>query len=395
MFYSLGAYHLARLSSAEMALKQLGWRLVVIEVAEVDPERPWGKSASDLEIYTLCKADESPGELVKKEVRNRLVDRLGELKPAACFIPGWGHFTAHEMLTWSRRQGVPAIVMSESKFDDKPRSWWREWSKRLMYVRHFDAALVGGVKHASYLERLGMNRDRIFFGYDVVDNEFFSSAADVARKNEEVTRAAHKRIPAEPYFLTANRFIPRKNLLRLLHSYSQYRGLVEMPWALVLAGAGEQEEEIVAAVERLGLEDHVYLPGFVPSIQMPAYYAYAGAFVHPALTEQWGLVVNEACACSLPVLISKSVGAAELVSGGENGYVFDPLSDDEITAAMTQVTDLSEPERLQMGKNSWRKVQQFSPQAFGQGLVGILAMLAAEGKLTIKSEGDSSQQTVV
>ena len=76
-------------------------------------------------------------------------------------------------------------------------------------VRLFSAAVVGGQAHASYLEALGQPADRIFRGYDVVDNEYFAHAVRVIRDQFLETRA--KQGLPENYFLASARFIPKKN----------------------------------------------------------------------------------------------------------------------------------------------------------------------------------------
>jgi 1,2-diacylglycerol 3-alpha-glucosyltransferase len=57
----------------------------------------------------------------------------------------------------------------------------------------------------------------------------------------------------------------------------------------------------------------------------------ASAFIQASTTEQWGLVVNEAMASGLPVLVSERCGCApDLVKNGVNGYTFDPYDIKEI-----------------------------------------------------------------
>jgi glycosyltransferase involved in cell wall biosynthesis len=71
---------------------------------------------------------------------------------------------------------------------------------------------------------------------------------------------------------------------------------------------------------------------------LPAYYALAGAFVLASTSETWGLVVNEAMACGLPVLVSKRCGCAQdLVADGRNGFTFDPLDVQALTRLMLRM----------------------------------------------------------
>ena len=72
------------------------------------------------------------------------------------------------------------VVMSESSRQDEPRTWWKEAIKRRI-VGLYSAALVGGQRHVEYLVELGMPRERVFTGYDVVDNDYFRQKAEEVR----------------------------------------------------------------------------------------------------------------------------------------------------------------------------------------------------------------------
>ncbi len=101
---------------------------------------------------------------------------------------------------------------------------------------------------------------------------------------------------------------------------------------------------------------------------MPAYYGRAGAFIHPALVEQWGLVVNEAMAAGLPVLVSERAGCApDLVRQGVNGFTFDPLNTAEL-ARLLGVISRSAHDRAGWGAASRVIVAEWSPGRFASGL---------------------------
>jgi glycosyltransferase involved in cell wall biosynthesis len=120
----------------------------------------------------------------------------------------------------------------------------------------------------------------------------------------------------------------------------------------------------------------VVFPGFRQIGELPGFYAGAGAFVHPALEEPWGLVINEAMASGLPVLSSRNVGAAEeLVVEGKTGYLFDPNSVEEIASALVKIVAMEPRERLAMGRSAFERVERVAPlKAFGEGLVNLLTV---------------------
>jgi len=281
-------------------------------------------------------------------------------------------------------------VMSESARHDQPRSWWKETIKRRI-VKLYSAALVGGQRHVDYLVELGMPRDRIFTGYDVVDNDYFARRALEIRNSEPEIRNMYG-LP-ENYFLASARFIEKKNLPRLIRAYAEYRhrsqgtgvtdpGYNGAPWDLVLLGDGPLRETLSSQLSTLNLQAHVHLPGFKQYDQLPVYYALANAFVHASTTEQWGLVVNEAVASGLPVILSERCGCVPELFG-DNGFTFDPMNEGELAQRLLQMASLSDDERRRLGDASYRISASFAPERFGEGLeqAATVAMKLTQKKI--------------
>jgi glycosyltransferase involved in cell wall biosynthesis len=124
----------------------------------------------------------------------------------------------------------------------------------------------------------------------------------------------------------------------------------------------------------LGISHAVYWPGFLDYDSLPSAYQRAGAFVHPARREAWGLVVNEAAAAGLPLIVGRRVGAAaELIREGENGFLVDPDDTAAFADVLLGVATASHSERAAMGAASRRIVSDFGVERFGQGLRRCLA----------------------
>jgi glycosyltransferase involved in cell wall biosynthesis len=222
-----------------------------------------------------------------------------------------------------------------------------------------------------------MSRERIFTGYDVVDNAYFrQKAAEIRNETSEVRQ---KYALPENYFLASARFITKKNLPKLIEAYAEYRQRSEVrpqksevsetrpAWDLVLLGDGPLREILNSHLSTLNLHQHVHLPGFKQYEELPVYYGLAKAFVHASTTEQWGLVVNEAIASGLPAIVSNRCGCApELVNG--NGFTFDPGNEHELAARLLKMASLSDNERQHLGDNSYKIAGNFAPERFGEGL---------------------------
>ena len=387
---NIGGYHAARLRAAHQQCVAAGWQFTAIQASDHTFEHPWGNLEKEISFPLLTlvsmadmrRAEGSPFQEseILKQAANKVEQVLDALQPDVVFILGWGFALSQKALRWCRKNDAIPVVMSESKLDDKQRNWLKERYKAIRYVRHFSAALVGGKKHRDYLIKLGIPSARIFIGYDAVDNLHFQQGADNARKNPDNARMRQPSIPMRPYFLAASRFIARKNLVRLVEAYVQYRKTISSQDTkdLVLIGSGEEGDAIAQVLHKYNINQFVHMPGFIGYQDLPDWYGLADAFVHPALHEQWGLVINEACASGLPILCSNTVGAAyELIHNGISGWLFDPTNLGEITHALLRIHHLSNDGRMQMGLEGRKLVSDFGPERFADGFYkAILTTLA-------------------
>lgn len=257
--------------------------------------------------------------------------------------------------------------MADSTAHDEPRVWWKEWLKSRV-VRLYSAALVAGTAHVKYVATLGLNQESAFIGYDVVDNDYFSTQSEQARVAAASLRS-QLRLP-ENYFLASSRFIEKKNLLRLVDAYAAYSEHAgESAWNLVLLGDGPLKPTITDQIARLDVSEKLILPGFKQYNELPIYYGLAHAFIHASTSEQWGLVVNEAMASGLPVLVSCRCGCApDLVRHGVNGFTFDPYDVEEITRCMLE-TSHGEHNLVAMGRASREIIRDWSPEMFAENML--------------------------
>lgn len=374
LFERLGPYHHARLKSAGRRL-----RATAVEFSNVDLTYAWDpvEGAEGFDRLTLFSGS-AAGDLSAKQIIHRVNEALDQLRPQAVAIPGWNDCWSLAALSWCQKHATPAVMMSETTAWDDDRKWWKEAIKRRV-VRLCSAGLVGGEAHAEYLGQLGMDRRKIFLGYDVVDNDHFAGGAAKARSEAPAARKRYE-LP-EKYFLASARFIEKKNLIRLVEAYARYRQSAEKSrnenqksdiWDLVLVGDGALKSTILALRASLRLDNFVHLPGFRQYDELPAHYGLAGVFIHSSTTEQWGLVVNEAMAAGLPVLVSDRCGcAADLVQAGRNGFTFDPHQPELLSDLMARVSADHFP-LAEFGSASREIIAKFGAAAFGEGLAGAV-----------------------
>jgi glycosyltransferase involved in cell wall biosynthesis len=360
IFINIGPYHLERARATAQSLRAKGYQLILIELTANTLNHPWQIQRKEDEFQWITLLESSTNyQKSKHSLILKMHECLKKLQIDILAIAGYSDLIMLSALLWCTWHRKPAILLSESQENDAPRSWWQETIKSWI-LKGCKAALVGGKPHKRYLIKLGMIPDSIFLGYDVVGNAALHPI-----------QIRHLPKPLErPYFLAISRFIPKKNLLMLLSSYTTYRQIGgDNTWDLVLCGEGSLRPQIEQYIAEHGLKNCVHLPGFLTQDELLSYFTHASCFIHASIQEQWGLVVNEAMAAGLPVLVSNRCGCFEdLVIEGVNGFGFDPENSQQLTDFMLKVSS-GEVDLAKMGHAALEHIQKFSPDYFGQGLM--------------------------
>jgi 1,2-diacylglycerol 3-alpha-glucosyltransferase len=397
LFDNIGPYHRARLEALADTCE-----LLAVELGRTSHDYSWSAVESQrFGRVTINPLGES-SKLAGAVLRERLGRSLRQFKPDVVFVPGWSCRGAIFAIHWCVRNRKRVVVMSESTRLEARRTPASEFIKeRLLALAA--ASLAGGTPQKDYLINLGMKPERVALGYDAVDNRHFEAGAESVRRSESdefeanpdsLSKIRRQHQLPRHYFLASARFIEKKNLPRLIEAYARYKSLAQSSvqasahkvWDLVLLGDGPLRPALRLRLSSLGLSDCVQLPGFQQYNQLPVFYGLAEAFVHTSTTEQWGLVVNEAMASGLPVIVSKRCGCSpDLVQDGCNGFVFDPYDPERLARLMLRVSAMETHERRRMGDASREIIANWGPERFAQGLREAMkcAMSAAPGRATL------------
>lgn len=408
-----GPYHFARAAALKLHAEKV--RIHVLELASKSADYAWTRSVP-FELITLC-----PGEVVERLPFWRVFFRarrvFADLKLDVCILPSYAPKQSLAALLAAKSLRIRTVMMNESHAGTARATGAAAWIKRCL-VAAFDAALVGGLPQKRYFASLGLPAEKIFTGYDAVDNRYFADKA-AAVKTEAATWRARYELPSK-YFLSLGRFVAKKNLPVLIKAFAKM--LADNQGCrthLVMVGSGEDEPRLLDLCAELKLpvykktgaggHDHVsknedepagvHFYGFRQIDENPVFYALADAFILPSSWEEWGLVVNEAMASGLPVLVSETVGCAEdLLEPGSppglaipdlqpplkfsaglrrNGFTFNPGAPDSLAAALHDLT-LHPDLRSAMGQASRRIVEKFSCDNFAAN--ALLSASAAMSK---------------
>jgi glycosyltransferase involved in cell wall biosynthesis len=261
------------------------------------------------------------------------------------------------------------FLWSESNQQDQRRGMPPVEKLKRRFISECSGFVVPGKSAAEYVTTFSVPRGRIFVAPNAVDNAFFSQEASAARSRPAEMRRQFG-LP-ERYFLCVGRLVFSKGVLDLLDAYSRLAPELRAGAELLFVGDGVEQPELEARAAAIH-PGTVRFAGFAHREQLAVYYALAEALVFPTHTDPWGLVVNEAMACGIPIVATDAGGCVvDLVQDGWNGYVVPKSAPEKLAEALTKVA-CSPDLNATMGARSAQRIQQNSPQACAAGFVAAM-----------------------
>jgi len=297
----------------------------------------------------------------------------------AVMICGYYFASAWIAVVAAKWCGVPIIFVSDSH---SLQSWRVQsaWKLRLKeavlrWIFSLSQAVVvsstGGIE---YLKSLGYPARQISLAPTAVNNSWWREQA--ARANRDAVRASWRIPTGASVALFCAKLQQWKGPMDLLEAFA--RANVTNSY-LVFAGEGPERGRLEGRAADLGVSDRVRFLGFVNQSQLPSVYRAADVFVLPSLFEPFGLVVNEAMLCGLPVVVSDRVGAKfDLVRPNENGYVFPAGDSKALEEILRQV--LPHPEMFErLGAAARSRMETWSPREYTEGMARAVELATREG----------------
>lgn len=289
----------------------------------------------------------------------RLLFEFIKEKPDVVVCAGYP-FATIEALVYSKIFRKKYIIWMEgTKYTESTRNSFLRILQRKFLSRHADALVDAGTESHKYLKSLLPPQSQIpfFTSFNAVDNDTIYSETRRYRENPELLREFRARFPAQN-ILFVGQLIERKGVHQLIAAYKQVLAKSSGPVGLIVLGFGPLADEI----ERMKQSDnlhHLYLEGFIEQDVYPKYLAVADVMVLPSLYDPNPLVVFEALAAGLPMVLSNRAGnAADFIEGGRNGYVVDPEDVEEIAERVLAVLNASESKKRDMSAASLAMVKK-------------------------------------
>jgi glycosyltransferase involved in cell wall biosynthesis len=204
-------------------------------------------------------------------------------------------------------------------------------------IKHSRAIICPGDKARIYNLQRGATDDKIFISpYTTTDDTRFVERSEYYRLIKESIKDEFK-IREEKLILFVGQLEKGKGLLYLLEAFRAVHELMNNV-GLIILGEGSLKNELMNLCRQEGL-NAIYFPGFVDGENKIKFYSISDIFILPSLVDLWGIVVNEAMLCALPVIISRAAGASEMVIDGLNGFIVKEGDSKELTNAILKLTN--------------------------------------------------------
>ncbi|MCL4374442.1 glycosyltransferase family 4 protein [Patescibacteria group bacterium] len=192
-------------------------------------------------------------------------------------------------------------------------------------------------------------------------------------KNPVPRRTSQDAIPRPPnrypYLLYVGTLQPRKNIETLIQAFAAIKHLYPHLQLYIVGKKGWQYEKVFSEIERLGIEDRVFVSGFVSDPQLAALYQNATCLVMPSFYEGFGLPVLEAMSFRCPVVSSFAASLPEV--GADACLYFDPHSSSDLQEKLTMLMTDSQL-RQELVRKGEQHIKQFSWNKCGEETFRVL-----------------------
>ena len=248
------------------------------------------------------------------------------------WVWGWA-FNSHLKAIRHFKGKVPVWFRGDSTILDEPKGFSiKKYARRLFLswvYRHIDKAFYVGTHNKAYYTKHGLKHTKLVYAPHAIDNDRFADV-DGAYHAEAVTwKRKLGYLDKDIVLMYVGKFEPNKNLKELILNINTTKV------NLLLVGNGPLQEEL----ESISSTNIKFLPFQNQSI-LPVVYRMADALLLNSKSETWGLVLNEALACGIPVIATEKCGGAiDLINKSNGLLLHSPTNYNEIVQFFNLCTE--------------------------------------------------------
>ena len=268
-------------------------------------------------------------------------------------LGGWETPFYIRTLIIAKRKHIPVIKFYESTLDSHRFNNILIRKIRSTILSKADLIITSGTASTNAVKAMGIAPEKITTLFNPVDVSWFHSFAQ------------NHRIPATTshQYIYVSQLIERKNVATVIKAFASIRNSSD---TLTIAGDGPLAQELKNLAVTLGLSDSVIFAGHKNQEELAQLYAASNTLILASTNEVWGLVVNEALASGLHVVVSDKCGVAEFVKDMKGAYI---SSTDQQSIQLM----------MEKSRGEWSgyiqdpEILQFTPERFADGVLEVIA----------------------
>jgi glycosyltransferase involved in cell wall biosynthesis len=267
-------------------------------------------------------------------------------------VGGWEAPFYIRTIILAKRKRIPIIQFYESTLDSHRFNNLLIRKIRSSILSQADFIVTAGSASTKAVTAMGIAPEKIITLFNPVDVSWFYA---FAKDHRVLTTTGHR-------FIYVGQLIERKNVATVIRSFAEIKKDGDI---LTIAGDGPLSQELKKLAATLGISDSVNFVGHKNQEELAALYATSNTLILASINEVWGLVVNEALASGLHVVVSDKCGVAEFVKDMSGAYICS-TNQQSIKAMLIKSRDewngyVPEPEIL-----------KFTPEKFAEGVMLVI-----------------------
>lgn len=294
----------------------------------------------------------------------RLSSALLPQKHDVVVFGGWESPIYWLLLLIAKVSGKKCVAFYESTLATiRHRRGPISWTRRLFF-KAMDSIVVPGPAAWEAVLSLGIPAHKIFQGFNAVDVRKFQAATNSGISNGTGGHA----------FLFVGQLISRKRVEEIIDAYESIAAPLD---TLTIVGTGDLADVVR---RRTAANDNIRLISHVRNDEMPDLMANHNTLVLASVEEVWGLVINEALATGLHVVVSRNCGVVPSIKQMDGVFISEPHLGD-------LAAQMAESRRSWAGPIADPEILKYTPAEFAGVFSEAILRSVEPGRLARGSRG--------
>lgn len=249
---------------------------------------------------------------------------------------------------------LPIVVGVDAQWTGVRNNYIKKFLYPFTYGRVFTHVQCAGLWQVVYALKIGFKREQMIKPFYCAQNDIYYTV-DVEKKRTSYPKR----------FLFIGRFNEVKGIREMIAAWNNIQD--KKGWILTMVGNGPMEKELEQ------YKNDIDIRPFMQQEEIAKLMQDSGCSMIPSRWEPWGLVIHEAAAAGMPMIVSKGCGATnQFAIDGYNGIVINEVSTSSVQKAMERIISMSDEELMTMAANSREMSRSIQPGHVANALISLI-----------------------